>query len=1030
MKLIAQAILSRQQGAHSERLSTLKVVALDATAQASFSQYVVTLQISQLKAGLAERVDDSTLTPLPVPLAQAHQRANAYLQQRLVAGDQLVSQQGFDEVVQGAAAVLPSAQRSQARSGAALLPESQQQTKAITALCAKLDDSTWRRLPKEQQGRLVWRLSELADVARDGAGQRLLLRQVPRLVALLESSDDLLDYCLAALIGKLRDAGAAVAMQALSERGRTAATRDMARQAWLALQAPQNEHSPSNDAPALQAEPSISDAPSLLQADEAANRDPAAAQAVRTFLAQSKLGGDWWPAIKRIYKRAQWRHDHASFALLHARFDGDSDWRFETQVQRDTLLYMRLRGWRHLRRLAGAQHSEAAALAVAMLLQLDRHCAPQPGQTSRRVLETHWLLAERLLVPRWSGLHASKRGWRWRMEVPLPTDTLPEQRVEGLSEMWDANPQHLLAVVTQGQSQILLWSMTRALRDQTDFLRTQPAHLIAPLLQHRYAPAAQLGLEIAQHHVTQSSLLERLRPWLLALAQCPDGPAANFLSGWLSSNRVTAASDADLVASLLLSPAAVLRTQGVAVLTFAKGAEVALALLGALPTLGEPLDALPAIRDNLITLLAPQGPLARDAASVPAQALHHLLEHSLTPLAEIATAWLQVHPSGLASLPPSSLRTLLASDEPARVACGIRLMGSLPADVLAEQAEVLAEFAISEHPELRQAVAPLITRLAQDARCNARIAQQLHDCLFRAEAASGVHTDVLALLTGPLAEVAPARDASGTWRALQARTTGAQRYGAWALVSLLDDAYTLRQWATLARHADTAVRERSRNTLDALLTPMAQTNAEQAEQLLPLADAKLADTQRYAQSLFGERLPDAALTPELLIAWVDHPQPWVQALGRQRLTQHMSAPEASLCLTRLAQHPSTSVQLFVTQWLLSLPDEPAAERAVRLQELEPYFLAVLSQVHRARASKTRVLSFLRSQTEADATARVVAGIFARQVVSASLMDQPDYVAGLRDIVARHPQLAQDFMQPVGHEQRGVLRPTTQQAARI
>src|SRR2546427_3587842 len=77
----------------------------------------------------------------------------------------------------------------------------------------------------------------------------------------------------------------------------------------------------------------------------------------------------------------------------------------------------------------------------------------------------------------------------------------------------------------------------------------------------------------------------------------------------------------------------------------------------------------------------------------------------------------------------------------------------------------------------------------------------------------------------------------------------------------------------------------------------------------------------------------------------------------------MSAPEASLFLTRLAQHPATSVQLFVTQWLLALPDEPAPQRAARLQELQPYFLAVLSQVHRARASKTRVLHFLRSRSE-------------------------------------------------------------------
>src|SRR5260370_17035379 len=100
------------------------------------------------------------------------------------------------------------------------------------------------------------------------------------------------------------------------------------------------------------------------------------------------------------------------------------------------------------------------------------------------------------------------------------------------------------------------------------------------------------------------------------------------------------------------------------------------------------------------------------------------------------------------------------------------------------------------------------------------------------------------------------------------------------------------------------------------------TLAEKAEQLLPLADALFADTQQYAREMFGQRLPDGALSPQLLLGWVDHAQPWVQALGRQRLAQHMSAPAANLFLTRLAQHPPTSLHLFPPQYLLSLPPQP------------------------------------------------------------------------------------------------------------
>ncbi|WP_337241554.1 hypothetical protein, partial [Proteus faecis] len=91
-----------------------------------------------------------------------------------------------------------------------------------------------------------------------------------------------------------------------------------------------------------------------------------------------------------------------------------------------------------------------------------------------------------------------------------------------------------------------------------------------------------------------------------------------------------------------------------------------------------------------------------------------------------------------------------------------------------------------------------------------------------------------------------------------AQATGAQRYGAWGLKALDIQAYTLRQWSTLARHADADVRALSRQSIDAQLPPMDRTLPEQAEQLLPLADALFADTQQYPREMFGQRLPDGA----------------------------------------------------------------------------------------------------------------------------------------------------------------------------
>lgn len=67
MNLHAQAVLNRVQ-ASNERVSVVRLVALDQPGSVATARHVVTLQITQLKEGLAGRVDESTLTPMPVPL--------------------------------------------------------------------------------------------------------------------------------------------------------------------------------------------------------------------------------------------------------------------------------------------------------------------------------------------------------------------------------------------------------------------------------------------------------------------------------------------------------------------------------------------------------------------------------------------------------------------------------------------------------------------------------------------------------------------------------------------------------------------------------------------------------------------------------------------------------------------------------------------------------------------------------------------------------------------------------------------------
>ncbi len=1055
MKKIASATLVRQHP--RERFCTVELIELDLPARASAdpaARYVVTVRQAE---------QESSLTASPCPQAEAERRALDFLRRRLAAGDRLVRREGFDAL----ASAEPGPRVAPPSPAAATEPV----PPAIAALVARFQPTRWKLQSPERRARSAWRVAECSDAAAaDSAGQRALRGLVPRLVELLESGDDLLDLCLAAAIGRLGDPGATEAMQVLSQRGRSPATCRIAHQAWLMLLPPEArsahvatllpgwqaelESQASGDALIKQVEAALAgrglDWPQLLQPwYDIAFVQPVPRAVLLRLLKALPLEAERFQAVRYVYKAAELRRDAELIGLLHARFEntpgqlgasGAREYRPPhtggwlqratggarapaaafTPRTRD---YLRLRNWRSLRRLATIGHSHAPELAVELLLGLADDEVPPAHEESHweyidrrytRVPRYHaagagWMLLPRLLLPALPGLHTSARAKRWWTMAPIDTTQPMPQRTEGLRPLWDAHPEALLRLAIESRSALVQSVAARALQDHADFVQQQEAPVIEALLRSPQVFIAGIGFEAARARLQACTDAAGQVPWLTLMALSSHGPARDFALLHIAGDPATFARHAELVVALLLSADERTRRQGHGLALLAPPEPLLAELQGALLA-ADP--AAPGLAEGaaLVEQLL-QGPLAEAAGQAAWQglgALLPLLDHPANAVVQLGVTWLLLHPAGVAMLPPAMLTRLLSADDPQRRAAGARLLAALPDEVLRRQLELLVELALHPHAEIRAAIAPALLRLAQaDAGIGSNVAQRLHEVLFLGESGEGLHDDALRWLTHDLAPHAPARDAAGTWRALQAQSRGAQRYGAWALAALQPADFSLRQQAMLCRHADVSVRTWAMRALDATLPPVP--TPEQAADLLPLADTGFDDARAYAQQLFGERLPDDSLNVELLIAWVDHPQPWVQALGRARLVRRMSAADASLCLTRLSQHPSTQVQLFVTQWLLELPTDDPVQLAQRLRGLMPYFLTVLSQVHRGRVAKSRVTEFLRAQTGAPETAAVVAEIFARQVVTASLTDKPQYVAGLRDIAARHPQIELPFL---------------------
>ena len=1112
------------QGPQQRRVCVLRLVALQDQAAPDARAFVVNRSLIELhaegsaQAGTVRSSSESTLTPMPLSRAEASAKAVDFVRHRVAMGDVLQAQSGFDELadlvhssgMQGlppdfadlqpntaphqadsspttpadeasaAPAPFPAAERWQFPLPAEFVarrkaPEGE--AAAIDALIAKLAPARWQQLPGAQQSRVIWRLAERFDAGRrQQPAQQRLYQQVPLLVGLLESGEDLLDYCLAWALVRLNDPGATQALGALTQHGRTEATRALAQFGHLLLQLRHATGTPPavlNELRGMRAsvlqrlgslasqqptqrqtvrwplpEPQVrqADAQTLRDAHRLALIDPTVHAALCEALVTLRFVPDVFPAARQIYKHAELAQDWTLLAAMHARFERDqteptpdlnrsyfrnpktgllmADYgqykHFHAVYQSDTRHYLRQRTLRSLRRMADIGHSEAPNCAVALLMAMPATPADQLQGKAHVYAQAHrWSIAAALLLGQDPQVR-SKSHRTLLIEHRLPRTTAeqtPARRLDGLPQMWDANPQATLQLLRHSGNLLVQWVLARTLQDQPAWLAELPARVVGELLASRFMHTAELGLNVAQAHLARLPVAQRL-PWWLALARSTHPRAAQVLAQDIGTQLNTVATEPSLVAALLLSPNASNRALGygitpaMALAVTAGTANILNEVLTRLPELDATQPWASDVAQGLQQWL--RGAWAEHAHAVPAPPLLALLTDPELPVVQVASQWVLLHPAALAQLPATTLQALLASPDVARQTCGVRLLAALPLGVLREQTDLLFSYSQSPEAAMREAVHPAIARLAEGgedtrAACE-QLAQRLHASLFRTEPAEGVHADTLALLHGPLHAFAPGQDADSVWRALQAQSTGAQQYGAHCLPKLADTAYTLRQWATLGKHADVGVRERAIATIGTLLTPMAATTPAQADALLPLADSAFDNSQGFARHLFGEQLPDSALTPELLIRWVDHPQAWVRALGQQRLMRQMSAPEASLTLTRLAQHPSTEVQQFVTQWLLALPDEAPPERAARMRQLLPYFLTVLSQVHRGRVSKTRVQAFLRAQVNAPETAAVVAEVYARQVVGAGRLDQPQYMAGLRDIAARHPQLPLPFLQ--------------------
>jgi len=754
---------------------------------------------------------------------------------------------------------------------------------------------------------------------------------------------------------------------------------------------------------------------------------PAGRAAVLDFLRECPLRPPAFQRVRHIFKAAEYRRDGEVFGLIAYRFETARAMytrpgyfhkgQFTVTVNgapvrihkdslkgRDSLVaystqtrtYLRQRVWRTLRRMGRIDDPDYVRMAVGVLLPFRDRDGAQPFETTRyEWIDRRNYRRVSLWWDRFARYHAFNailyanssryvqkppaKGWRCR-EGCKPGDPMPLSREEAFPQLWDLRPEGLLHLISESRCEPVHGFAARALRANRDFTDRLDRDPLVMLLGSPYEVSARLGYELVNRRLSARTLAVDTE-LVLALAGCLVREARSLAIASIERMRTEFISDDLLWAGLLFSPHGdILDFTGNFLLLTPPSDMTAAAIItrvvARLMALTQPEDAELARTVGRTLVRALEGKLHL----IPLDVVRDLLAHPLAPVQELGADILVKHNLPAAGIPDQVLRALLNSDHEAIRAFGVRILAGFSDGELLEREALLASLAMHRLEDIRTAIRPVVKRLADACpEFGGRVAQQLLQILIRSRLGDDLLNDLARLLKAELLPhlLAAGVDGVTVWRLLGVKSAAAQDVGGSLLPALDPETLDIGRMIKLADYDILSVREAARGMIGRSLDRL-RADLPNAVKLL---DANWDDTREFAFRLFRERFNREDFTPEALVAICDSVKEEVQQFGRSLLTEHFNSDDAPLYLSRLSEHPSESMQLFVTGFV----ESRAAGNPEALTDLTPFFRDCLTRPNRGRIAKQRILHFLQEEANrSEAAARGIAALLSDISASVSV----------------------------------------------
>ncbi len=323
---------------------------------------------------------------------------------------------------------------------------------------------------------------------------------------------------------------------------------------------------------------------------------------------------------------------------------------------------------------------------------------------------------------------------------------------------------------------------------------------------------------------------------------------------------------------------------------------------------------------------------------------------------------------------------------PEILATTIYLLGKLGSKDLMKAHEMLINFLYHEEKAVHKEARKIIENLAKDQKDGEVLLKTIVEKSFIGrsdEVAKNVTKSVKNMRTSY-----GAIEPDQLYRMLIAKSKLAVALGSIILSNYKATDFSVVQWARMAKNPNKEVRlfayDAYKNNIEIVKKAMPKS--------LMIFDCAWEDTRAFASDYFES----FKMSSDEIVVIADSNYTDVQTFAKKMI--ELGDYDTELLLTKLSQHPSLSIQKFVTDLMLGEMSD------VQLLKMERFFNTLLHSVNQNRVAKNRVMLLLKKRLENIEIAKMVARLASHHCITMVWVDKELYVEMMAFIAENHVEI--------------------------